>query len=149
MGDGEKCHLGRKLAMSGYQVVSVDPMADKSFTWKTKNSSGGNFRAIRQKFFDYSENMIDWAHVIVGNKIPPIVEDLIKVNKPTVFTISSNPEMYKMKFRGVPITSAKQFKEEIKQCEGVTEVNTSVIDIEGKPITVFEKEGRQLEGEDR
>ena len=40
-------------------------------------------------------------------------------------------------------------QEEIKQCEGVTEVNTSVIDIEGKPITVFEKEGRQLEGEDR
>ena len=111
VGDGEKCHLGRKLAMNGYQVVSVDPYADTNFSWKRKsNNSKGRFRAVKAEFFDNSEDMINWAHVIVGNKVPPIVESLVKVSKPTVFTISNNPECYKMNFYGIPITSKEQFK---------------------------------------
>lgn len=40
VGDGANCHLGRKLAMAGYNAVSVDPLARKVFS--TKRTNGVN-----------------------------------------------------------------------------------------------------------
>lgn len=142
VGDGENSHLGRKLAMSGYQVVSVDPEARTEFTWP-RNDKKGKFRAVRASFYDNSEDMINWAHLIVGNKIPPIVEDILKTDKPAVFSISGNPEIYRIRFRGVPITSEKQFMGEIRKCRGVKAIRSSISNGINEPYVFFEKEGRQ------
>lgn len=144
VGDGRKCHLGRKLAMKGYNVVSVDPEAQTMFSWsKNINKAGGNFLAVKASFYSNSEDMIRWADAIVGSKIPPIVQELVNIEKPVVFTISANPEIYKMRFNGVLITSEKQFEEQIKKCKGVKATQITIKDnLSDLNVTVFEKGGR-------
>lgn len=117
VGDGKKCHLGRKLAMKGYDVVSVDPVAQKQFTGKQNGK--GKLYVVNAEFFDTSKDMIDWASVVVGTKVPLCAEDLVKIPKPTVFNISNNVEIYNMRFKGVPIKSSAQLQDEIKKCSGV------------------------------
>lgn len=120
VGDGKPCHLGRKLAMKGYKVISVDPVARKEFAGKMQGEDGGSLRILTKEFSRYSESMIDWASVIVGTKVPECAEDLVHIDsRPVVFNVSNNPEMYNMKFNGVPVTSGKQFVELIRKASGV------------------------------
>ena len=122
VGDGKNCHLGRKLAMKGYKVVSVDPVARKEFAGNFKGdvgAEGGRLRVIQGEFHKTSTDMINWADVIVGSKVPMCAEDLVQVNKPTVFNISNNPEIYNMRFKGVPIKSKRQLVRAISRCSGV------------------------------
>lgn len=119
VGDGEKCHLGRKLAMKGYSVVSVDPVGEKSFSGKIGNE-GGKLHVVKGEFHNNSTDMIDWADVIVGSKIPQCAEELIESGKPAVFNISSNAEIYNMRFKGKLIQSSEQLTDEISKCQGVS-----------------------------
>lgn len=126
VGDGEKCHLGRKLAMQGYDVVSVDPLADKKFSGRINNgvqkseTNQGKFHVIKGTFHKTSEDMINWANVIVGAKVPLCAEELIGLKKPAVFNISANANIYNMRFKGKKIEDSKDLSREIKKCEGVT-----------------------------
>ncbi len=122
VGDGKNSHLGRKLAIKGYDVVSVDPLARSAFSGendKIKEKRKGRFHAVSAQFLDTSKDMIDWANIIVGSKVPLCAEYLVKMKKPTIFNISENPEICNMKFKGIPITSAEQLKKEISKCSGV------------------------------
>lgn len=119
VGDGEKCHLGRKLAMKGYRVVSVDPVAEKRFSGKIGNE-GGKLHVVKGEFYRNSTDMIDWADVIVGSKIPQCAEELVESRKPAVFNISSNAEIYNMRFKGNLIQSSEQLVSEIAKCSGVS-----------------------------
>lgn len=126
VGDGENSHLGRKLAMKGYNVVSVDPEASKVFSGRVKNgvqkSAGtyGKFHVVKGGFYNNSEDMIDWANLVVGSKVPQCAEDLVSIGKPAVFNISTNAEIYNMRFKGVPITSSKTLVQELSKCSGVS-----------------------------
>lgn len=124
VGDGENSHLGRKLAMKGYQVVCIDPVARKEFSSnRNKNNQerkvNGNLHVVQGEFFDISTDMINWADLIVGSKIPCCAESLIGLNKPAVFNISENAEVHNMRFKGKKINSSKQLKLEIMKCKGV------------------------------
>ena len=122
VGDGENCHLGRKLAMAGYNVVSVDPVAKKQFATNRNNGSNeikGSLRIVTGQFLENSEDMVNWADVIVGSKVPLCAEALVGQNKPAIFNISANVEIYNMKFKGKPISSSEELIDEIKKCPGV------------------------------
>ena len=55
VGDGIKSHLGRKLAMKGYNVVSVDPEADTTLPLDEETlKSGGMFIASKDFFIVYA-----------------------------------------------------------------------------------------------
>lgn len=141
VGDGVKSHLGRKLAMEGYNVISVDPEADTALPPDEETlKSGGMFIASKDFFTHNSHQAIDWANLIVGSKIPTIVEEIIQVySKPAVFTISGNPEMYHMTFKGIPIKSANQFKNLIKKSKGIQSKEYIYDDDYEHTVTVFEK----------
>ena len=141
VGDGMKSHLGRKLAMNGYNVISVDPEADTALPPDEETlKSGGMFIASKDFFTHNSHQAIDWANLIVGSKIPTIVEEIIQVySKPAVFTISGNPEMYHMTFKGIPIKSANQFKNLIKKSKGIQSKEYIYDDDYEHTVTVFEK----------
>lgn len=120
VGDGQNCHLGRKLAMKGYKVISVDPLARKEFSSTERTEDGeGMLRVIKGKFFASSKDLVDWAHLVIGAKVPECVPDLVNLPKPTVFSISADPEIYHMKFKGIPVTSAKKYRKLIKKCPGI------------------------------
>lgn len=119
VGDGQNCHLGRKLAANGYMVVSVDPEARREFSFDS-GKSGGKLRIAKECFSRKSEEMIDWADLIVGSKVPQIAEELVGLRKPTLFSISTNAEIYKMRFKGTFIKSSDQLSREIAKCPGVT-----------------------------
>lgn len=120
VGDGKNCHLGRKLAMKGYKVISVDPLARKEFADTDMSEYGdGSLSVIKGKFFSSSKELIDWAHLIIGAKVPECVPHLVNLPKPTAFSISADPEIYHMKFKGIPITSAKRYRKLIKKCPGI------------------------------
>ena len=141
VGDGIKSHLGRKLAMKGYNVISVDPEADTHLPSDEETlKSGGMFIASKDFFTHNSRQAIDWADLIVGSKIPTIVEEILQVDsKPAVFTISKNPEMYHMTFKGIPIKSADQFKNLIKKSKGIQSKEYIYDEDYEHSITVFEK----------
>lgn len=108
VGDGEKCHLGRKLAKLGYDVISMDPLAK----YRIENvddlrNNGGSFK-ISTDFFSHEHPIISSSDLIVGSKVPSVCEEMLLSGKPTVFTISANPEIYDMEFSGVSITSHDQ-----------------------------------------
>ncbi|MBE5820334.1 MAG: hypothetical protein E7310_05945 [Clostridiales bacterium] len=141
VGDGENCHLGRKLAMKGYQVVSVDPVARKEFSSnRNKNNQerkvNGNLHIVQGEFFDISTDMINWANLIVGSKIPCCAESLIGLNKPAVFNISGNAEVHNMRFKGKRITSSKQLTFEIMKCKGVR-VERTIEEFSGRERLLF------------
>lgn len=145
VGDGENCHLGRKLAMQGYKVLSIDPLARKEFSGNFSCSDKnrvGKLRVVQGEFHKDSVDMINWSNLIVGAKVPLCVEDLVQVNKPTVFNISANPEMYNMTFKGVPIKSEEQFVKEIAKCQGV---NVKEGKMNGKPSLLFVRDLREQE----
>lgn len=135
VGDGECSHLGRKLAMKGYNVVSVDPCAKKEFSMKKRNGSG-SLHVVKGSFFKTSTDMIDWADAIVGAKVPLCAEELIGLKKPTVFNISGNAEIYNMKFKGKPIKSSEELTREISKCTGVS-VKKQYDEILGKEDIIF------------
>ena len=141
VGDGIKSHLGRKLAMKGYSVISIDPEADTTLPPDEETlKAGGRFIASKDFFTHNSHQAINWANLIVGCKVPTIAEEILKVGSiPAVFTISGNPEMYHMTFKGIPIKSEKQFAKLISQSKGV-KVKEYVYDADTEySITVFEK----------
>ena len=146
VGDGEKCHLGRKLAIQGYEVLSIDPEADSSLMayQKAKYSKATKckFSIATQMFSENSHDLINWADLIVGSKIPPIIETLLRLDKPSVFTSSENPETYHMKFHGIPVTSADQFNELIKKVPGVKAATVPMARKNGGPYNIFVYEGR-------
>ena len=122
VGDGENCHLGRKLTKAGYHVVSVDPFARKEFSTKKSNNlktGEGTLHVVKGSFEKNSDDMIDWADVIVGSKIPLCAETIVEQGKPAVFNISNNAEIYHMKFKGKEIHSSQELIEEIKKCQNV------------------------------
>lgn len=122
VGDGEKCHLGRKLAGLGYTVVVVDPVSKKDFTM-SKKEDGGMLRIVKGKFNEKSEDMINWSNVIVGAKVPECAESLASIkNRPTVFSISSNAEVHNMSFRGKPIRSSAELEREIEKMPRVKKI---------------------------
>lgn len=122
VGDGQCSHLGRKLAAIGYNVVSVDPVARREFSQKRDEKTKGKLHVVQGQFLKSSENMIEWADLIVGAKVPQCAEELIGLRKETVFNISANAEIYGMTFRGVPITSSQVLIDEIRKCKGVSTV---------------------------
>lgn len=146
VGDGEKSHLSRKLAMHGYHVISIDPFADTNLPLdKEIQSSSGSFLAKKGIFSSSSSADINWANLIVGSKIPTIVEDILQVqNKPAVFTISTNADRYNMKFQGVPIWSHEQFTNLIKSQPNIKTSEFKQHDDDDSPITVFEKTAFQI-----
>lgn len=119
VGDGKCSHIGRKLASIGYDVVSVDPEADKKFKIARKSKDAGRLHIVRGSFISSSEPMIEWADLIIGPKVPQCAEEFIDCDKEAVFTISRNPEIHDMRFRGVPVTSEKVLVDEIKKCKGI------------------------------
>jgi len=119
VGDGQCSHLGRKLAASGYNAVSVDPVARREFSQKRDKKTKGKLHVVQGQFLKSFDNMIDWADLIVGAKVPQCAEELIGLRKETVFNISANAEIYGMTFRGVPITSSQVLIDQIRKCEGV------------------------------
>lgn len=120
VGDGQCSHLGRKLANIGYNVVSVDPLARREFSTKNIQRKNGKLYVVKGKFFRTSTDMIDWADLIVGAKVPQCAEELIGLKKESVFNISNNADIYNMRFKGVPITSSKVLIDEITKCQDVT-----------------------------
>ena len=148
VGDGENCHLGRKLAMKGYNVISIDPVARKEFeTQEISEQEPGMLRIIKAKFFSSSKDLIDWANLIIGAKVPECVPELVNLPKPSVFSISSDPEIYHMKFKGVSITSAKKYRKLIKKCPGITTFTpTSTVKSEDMSnCMIFIHDGKQRE----
>ena len=119
VGDGKCSHLGRKLAEKGYEVVSVDPEARKEFSGKAKNGTGKLY-VVRGQFLSNSEDMQDWADLIVGSKITEFVEEVVDAKKPAVFTISDNAEIYNMRYKGKPIRSSKELDDELIKVKGMT-----------------------------
>lgn len=120
VGDGENCYLGRKLAMKGYKVISIDPIARREFSEEGMSEDGeGMLCVVKDKFSKDSKGLIDWANLVVGVKVPMCVPDLVNLPKPTAFSISANPEIYNMSFKGTKITSAQQFKRLIERCTGI------------------------------
>lgn len=102
VGDGMASHLGRKLAMRGYRVLSVDPEARDDFETESTNS-GGSLRIEKREFNRFSKDLIDEASLVVGVKVPKLANDLVTLPKPTVFNIDKNAEL----------------REEISKCNGV------------------------------
>lgn len=121
VGDGEHCHLGRKLASLGYTVVVVDPESKKEFAMP-KQENGGALRVVNGKFLENSDALINWANFVVGAKVPECAETLTKIKKPTIFNISTNAEVHNMKFNGNQIHSSKQLEEEIEKMPRVKKV---------------------------
>lgn len=120
VGDGENCYLGRKLAMKGYKVISIDPLARREFSEQGMSEDGeGMLCVVKDKFSLSSKGLIDWANLVVGAKVPECVPDLVNLPKPTAFSISANPEIYNMSFKEIRITSAQQFKSLIERCSGI------------------------------
>lgn len=148
VGDGENCYLGRKLAMKGYEVISIDPVAKKEFAGVGMSEDGkGALAVVKDKFFKTSKGLINWADAIVGAKVPLCVPDLVSLPKPTAFSISANPEIYRMTFKGVSITCAEQYREMIKRCPGIRTF-TPKPDITGQDMSdcmIFAHDGRQRE----
>lgn len=144
VGDGKNCHLGRKLAMKGYNVVSVDPEAKRKRYSGELGNSGGRLHIVKGKFFKESSDMIDWADLIVGSKVPECAEELIGLSKPSIFNISNNAEIYKMRFKGTSIKSSAELTREIAKCKGVS-VKT-IKDHLGES-NIFVCEGRKIEQE--
>ena len=119
VGDGEHCHLGRKLAGLGYTVVVVDPVSKKEFDI-SRQSNGGRLKVINGEFYENSEDMINWSSLIVGAKVPQCAEILTSIrSKPTVFNISNNAEVHNMSFNGKPIQSSKELEEAIEKIKSV------------------------------
>ena len=142
VGDGECSHLGRKLADIGYNVVSVDPFARKEFSRKNAGKTG-RLHIVQGRFFRTSTDMINWADLIIGAKVPECAEELIGLNKETVFNISNNAEIYNMRFKGVPITSSKVLIDEIKNCKGVTAKKVKRYQDDDDEILIFISEPRE------
>lgn len=140
VGDGKCCHLGRKLAAEGYNVVSVDPLARREFAKQRDKGKSGQFYVVKGKFLRTSEDMIDWANLIVGAKVPECAQELIGLKKEAVFNISNNAEIYGMNFRGVPITSSRVLVNEIQKCKGVI---TKTIPGVSKPNIIFVSKQRE------
>ena len=115
VGDGQFCHLGRKLAQKGYKALSIDPEINTNVIL-----NDGKFHRIDREFSLQDEDIIRWANLIVGPKVPQCTEIFLNCPKPTVFSISKNPEMYKMTVNGQLITSHKQLDEIIRHTTGVT-----------------------------
>lgn len=147
VGDGENCHVGRKLAALGYDVVSVDPEARKEFSMPRKVKGGGRLHVVRAEFFNSSENMIDWADLIIGPKVPQCAESFIGLKKEAVFTISKNPEIHDFRFKGVPVTSEKVLVDQIRKCKGVVTKKLNRYPDEESPILVFISKPVQKEKE--
>ena len=121
IGDGEHCHLGRKLAALGYTVVVVDTVSKKEFTIP-KQENGGMLRVVQGEFHETSEDMMDWANLIVGAKVPQCAEILTKTKKPTIFNISGNAEIYHMRFNGKEIHSSEELEKEIEKLKNVKKI---------------------------
>lgn len=145
VGDGRYCHLGRRLASEGYDVVVVDPVSKKEFA-RPADGKSGRLHIVNGEFYRASRAMIDWADIIVGAKVPLCAEDLTKLDKPTVFSISDNPEIYKMRYNGVLITSAKQLQGEIEKSPRVKRVNYE--DYIGNRSFIYVCDGRDKEDMD-
>lgn len=144
VGDGKNSHLGRKLSKYGYAVISVDPVARKIFIEDNQNNKEGNFRILNATFSKDSQNLINWASIIVGSKVPECIEDFISIEKPAIFTINSNPEKDNIFFKGIKINSEEQLKNLILKCDGIR--NKIVKDnISGREITIFISEGKKKE----
>lgn len=142
VGDGEHCHLGRKLALAGYDVIVVDPVSKKEFS-STRNGCIGMVNVINSEFNSSSKGMTDWADVVVGAKVPQCAESLIKIDKPTVFNISTNAQVHNMSFEGKKITSSKQLEKEIEKYSRVKKVKH--VDNFGFSSYLYTCDGRELE----
>jgi len=147
VGDGQCSHLGRKLADKGYDVVSVDPLARKEFSTKRQERKTGKLHVVRGKFFRTSVDMINWADLIVGAKVPECAEELIGLNKESVFNISNNAQIYGMRFKGVPITSSKVLVDEITKCKNVTTKMFKRYGDDEDGILIFISKQREIEEE--
>lgn len=121
IGDGEHCHLGRKLAALGYTVVVVDTVSKKEFTIP-KQENGGMLRVVQGEFHETSEDMMDWANFIVGAKVPQCAETLTKTKKPTIFNISGNAEIYHMRFNDKEIHSSEELEKGIEKLKNVKKI---------------------------
>lgn len=123
VGDGENCHLGRKLAMRGYNAISIDPVARTEYSTigsQTRKTGEGKLHVVREYFTQNSNEMINWASAIVGSKVPLCAETLIGQPKPAVFTISNNAEIHHMRFRGQAVYTSQQLTDMIIQCSNVS-----------------------------
>lgn len=115
VGDGQFCHLGRKLSQNGYKALSIDPEINTNVI-----HNDGKFHCLDREFSLQDEDIIRWASLIVGPKVPQCTEMLLNCPKPTVFSISMNPEIYNMTVGGVLITSHDQLDKIIRHTAGVT-----------------------------
>ncbi len=152
--DGKNTHLGRKLEMKGYNVVTVDSESSEIFSGRVKNGISksvgvsGKFDIVKGQSYNSSEDMIDWANLVVGSKVSQCAEDLISIGKPAVFNINSNAEFYNVQFKGVPITSSKALVREISRCSGVS-IKKDRNDVLNDGDLIFVCDGREREDGDR
>lgn len=145
VGDGENCHVGRKLANEGYNVVVMNPLSTKEFEIPPNNQQG-KLHIVKGNFFNISQSMIDWADVIVGVKVTLEIEDLIKLDKPAMFTISNNPEIYNMRYNGVLITCLEQLRELIEKDPKVKKIH--YVSYLGQKLNLYVVDGKDKEDMD-
>lgn len=122
VGDGENCHLGRKLAELGYNVICVDPVANGKYSNK-------NLQVINACFGEktVTSYMVDWADLIIGSKVPMIAEYIIsQYEKPGIINISTNAEIHNIVFDGERIHSSRQLAHLISQHSNVQVVKGNV-----------------------
>jgi hypothetical protein len=116
VGDGRNCHLGRKLADLGYEVISIDPISSNVFDGRIGK---GYLKTLQEPFSKDKKKLINWADIVVGSKVPMIADELVGLEKPTMFNISDNAEIHHSTYRGVNITSSKVLDRELAKTPGV------------------------------
>ncbi len=102
--EGENSYLGQRFANKGYKVVSVNPLESKVFEER------------KQK----SEDVLEWANLVIGSKLPQCAENFVQMGKPAIFNISNNSKDYNVHFKGLSITSPHGLFREITKCSGVS-----------------------------
>ena len=134
VGDGEKCHLGRKLAKHGYNVFIMDPIA--------KVPDGERYRVFSgfEGYYTYNHPFNNEADLIVGAKVPQIAEHIIRSGKKSIFTLSANPEIHQFNFAGIFIESMEQLESLIKKNYPFVQFGTC----DEKSIPILETNGEKL-----
>ena len=119
VGDGRRCHLGRKLASDGYEVVCMDPLSSRVVGESFDHNNGGKLKIVSD-YFNSRCQLLPYVDVVVGSKIPDIAADVVNSGKPYVFTTSLNPGVNsRIVIHGVTVTSYQQMDALLRGAPGI------------------------------